>query len=224
MLKNILKKTVMYAAIALVAYLAIGYLFHLVIFPEKKPDVATYFKPGQVFKSTVENLTQRVIKHENGMVYCEASLGAHAPGPPTHIHTDFDEQFEVENGELSVWLDGKVVKIKPGEKLFIPRGTPHKPFNDTDEEIHLKGTVAFPETFAFYLTQVYGILDNDPNFGKNPHTAFQMTVLGQAGFDSYLADGPPVAIQKLTGFLLTPALRLAGYKSFYPEYDIRNLN
>jgi len=39
----------MYVLLALGAYLVIGYLLHLVIFPEKKPDVKTYFKPGPEF-------------------------------------------------------------------------------------------------------------------------------------------------------------------------------
>ncbi len=211
----------MYFVIALFAYLAIGYLFHLVIFPESKPDVTTYFQPGQTFFSKTEGVHQTVVKQENGMVYCSTIIDPFADGPPKHVHTDFDERFEVTNGELSVWVDGKVVKLKPGDSLFVPRGTPHKPFNETNETIVTKGTIAFPEKFAYYLTQVYGVMDNEPNFGKTPETAFQMALFSSAGFDSYLADGPPVGVQKATGFLLTPAIRLAGYKSFYPEYDIR---
>lgn len=214
----------MYFVIALLAYLAIGYLFHLVIFPEDKPEVATYFKPGMDFYSKAEGVHQRVVKQENGQVYCATSIEPFADGPPKHIHTDFDERFEVASGELSVWVDGKVVKLRPGDTLFVPRGTPHKPFNETNETIVVKGTITFPEKFAYYLTQVYGVMDHDPDFGKSPKTAFQMALFSSAGFDSYLAEGPPVALQKATGFLLTPALRLVGFKSFYPEYDIRKVN
>lgn len=221
MFKKKLKKTVMYFMIVLGAYLAIGYLLHLVIFPEKKPDISTYFKPGDVFYSKAENAMQTVVKQENGIVYCEAVIQPFAPGPPVHIHTSFDEVFEIANGELSMWVDGEVKKIKPGQKLHVPKGVPHKPFNETADTIRFKGSVAFPEEFAFYLSQVYGLLDNDPNFGKSISTMFQMSLLNQAGFDSYLHK-PPVPLQKVTAFLLTPVIRLFGFKSYYAEYDLKN--
>jgi quercetin dioxygenase-like cupin family protein len=219
---KIVKKSLMFVCIAIVAYLAIGYLFHLVIFPENKPEVSTYFKPGQQFYSKTEGFRQHVVKQENGHVYCSLIIEPFADGPPKHIHTGFDEMFEVHNGELSLWVDGEVKKLHPGEKIFIPRGTPHKPYNETSDTIHVKGTVAFPEKFAYGLPQVYGLMDNTPDYANSPSTLFQMALFSTSGFDSYIAEGPPVVIQKAMGFLLTPATRLMGYKTFYPEYDIRN--
>lgn len=221
MFKKKLKKTAMYFMIIFGGYLAIGYLLHLIIFPEKKPDISTYFQPGDVFYSKAEKASQRVVKQENGFVYCESTLEPFAPGPPVHIHTNFDEVFEISNGELSMLVNGEVKKIRPGQSLHIPKGTPHKPFNETADTIRMKGSTAFPEVFAFNLAQVYGLLDNDPTFGKSIGTMFQMSLLNQAGFDSYL-DKPSVAIQKVTSFLLTPAIRLFGYKSYYSAYDIKN--
>ena len=80
--------------------------------------------------------------------------------------------------------------------------------------------IAFPEKFAFHLAQVYGLMDNDPAFGKSAGTMFQMSLLNHAGFDSYMA-GPPVFMQRAIAFVLTPATRLFGFKSYYPAYDIR---
>jgi mannose-6-phosphate isomerase-like protein (cupin superfamily) len=218
-----LKRTTMYILAFIGAYLLIGYLMHRVIFPEKKPAIATYFKPGQQFYSKTEGFRQIVLKQENGHVHGTLEVEPFAPGPPKHIHDDFDETFEIENGELSVWVNGEIKKLHPGQVLHIPKGTPHQPFNETAETIKLKGSFAFPEKFAYQLPQVYGVMDNNPGFGKSPATLFQMAVFQDAGFDSYLAEGPPVFLQKMIGFLVTPAARLAGYRSFYPEYDINKV-
>jgi hypothetical protein len=156
-------------------------------------------------------------------VYCKAEIGPFAGGPPVHIHSSFDETFEVENGELSVMVNGEVKKLHPGDKLFIPRGTPHKPFNETADTIRVKGVVEFPEHFAYYLSQVYGIMDHDPKFGKSIGTMFQMSLFTNLGFDSYMGDGPPVFIQKVTGFLVTPLARALGYKSYYPAYAVKQI-
>jgi mannose-6-phosphate isomerase-like protein (cupin superfamily) len=218
---KIIKNMVLYTIVLIFGYLAIGYFLHLGIFPEKKPNVSTYFKPGHVYYSKVEGFRQTVMKQENGLVHCSLEIEPYAPGPPKHIHSGFDEYFEVENGELSVWMDGEIKKIKTGEILHVPKGTPHKPFNETADTIHLKGTMTFPEKFAFGLVQVYGLMDHNQDFGELPATLFMLAPIQQAGdFDAYLVEGPPVFIQKSVHFLITPAARLMGYKSFYKEYDI----
>lgn len=206
--------------IAFVGYLAIGYLFHLIIFPEKKPEISTYFHAGDEFTSEAEGFYQSVVAQHDGMVYCNLVVSPYAPGPPKHIHSSFDEYFEVQNGEMSVWVDGEVKKIKSGEVLHIPEGTPHQPLNETADTIHLKESFAMPEKFAFHLSQIYGLMDNHPKFGKMPAMLFMLAPLHLAGFDSYLHEGPPVFVQKLSSFLLTPISRVLGYKSYYQQYDV----
>jgi mannose-6-phosphate isomerase-like protein (cupin superfamily) len=217
---KIIKRTSVYLLIAIGGYLAVGYLLHLVIFPEVKPPVSDYFKPNDTFYSKVEGFKQHVEKQENGYVYCSAEIGPLAEGPPKHIHTSFDEEFEVVNGELTLWVDGKIIKIRPGDKVLVPRGTPHKPYNETKELIKVKGSIAFPEKFAYHLTQVYGVMEDTPDFAASPAVMLQMALFNRSGFDSYIAEGPPVVIQKVTGFMLVPLARLLGYKSYYPNYDI----
>lgn len=220
MFKTILKKASMYVLIGLCLYLSVGYFLHLVIFPEQKPEISHYFKPGQEFYGKAEGFRQRVVKQENGFVYCSLQVDPFAEGPPVHIHMDFDETFEIDNGEISLWVDGEVKKLKPGEKLLIPRGTPHKPYNETADTIHITGPAVFPEKFAYHLVQVYGFMDNTPDFAKSPKTMMQMSLFTSAGFDSYVGDGPPVFMQRAVSFVLVPIARLAGFRSFYPEYDI----
>ena len=220
MRKKIVKRIAMFLLILIGAYLAVGYLFHLVIFPEKRPDISSYYKPGQVFYSKTEGFRQTVHKHEGGFVHGTLEVEPFAGGPPKHIHSDFDETFEIENGELSVWVNGEVKKLHPGEVLHIPKGTPHQPFNETGDTIRVKGSFAFPEKFAFQLSQVYGFMDNNPDFSKSPKTMFQMALFQSRGFDSYIAEGPPVFVQRTIGFLVIPMARLLGYKSYYQKYAI----
>ncbi|RYD93460.1 MAG: cupin domain-containing protein [Sphingobacteriales bacterium] len=201
------------------AYFVIGYLCIYVFFPEKKPDIATYFKPGQVFRSEAEGAVQTILRQEGGIVYCSAVLEPYAPGPPKHYHSDFEETFAIANGELSFWIDGQVKKIRPGQKIHVPKGVPHKPYNETGESIVVAGEVAFPEKFAFYLCQVYGIIDRDPSIVRSPRMALQMSLLQQAGFNATLVEAPPVFIQHLSSFVLAPLARLMGYRSYYKEFD-----
>jgi mannose-6-phosphate isomerase-like protein (cupin superfamily) len=214
MLTKILKKTAMITLIFIASFIVIGNLLHRVIFREKKPDISSFFKPGQKLISKAEGASQTVIKQENGFVYCIAEIGPFAGGPPAHIHTDFDETFQVENGELSVWVNGEIKKVRPGDVLHIPKGTPHKPFNETADTIRITGVV-FPEKFAFCLNQVYNVIDSRPGFARSPKMALQMPLFQDCGFDAYLVEGPPVFLQKTMSFVISPLSRLLGYKIFF---------
>ena len=214
-------KTVgLYSLSAVLLYLMVGYLFHRVIFPEPKVDISNHFQPGDVFYSQMEGFKQTVLKQENGKVYCKVEVDPYAPGPPLHIHSSFDELFEIQSGEFSILVDGKKITLKPGETCFIEKGTPHKPFNETDSTIvAVMEEFAFPEEFAVYLSQVYGYMDESEESMKPPKVIFQMAMFNQY-FDSYLGEGPPVAVQKVQNFLIVPLARLLGYKSFYDKYRL----
>jgi quercetin dioxygenase-like cupin family protein len=46
-------------------------------------------------------------------------------GPPLHIHTREEEFFFVLEGEITFWLDGRVINHSTGGTAFVPRGMPH---------------------------------------------------------------------------------------------------
>ena len=201
----------MFIGLFLAAYLVIGNLLHRVIFKEKRPNVSSHFIPGQEFYSKQEGFRQKVVKHENGHVHVNLEIEPFAGGPPKHIHTDFDETFEITNGEATIWVAGEIRKLRPGQVLHIPKGTPHQPYNETGDTIYAKGAFAFPERFAFQLPQVYGFMDENPDYATSPKTILQMPLFQAAGFDSYLVDGPPVAVQKAMDYVVSPlACRFVG--------------
>ncbi len=218
-----MKKVLLYTVIILSGYLVAGYFIHLVVLPDHKPEISTYFEPGDIFFSKAEGVRQIVTGQEHGLVFCRLVIEPYAMGPPKHIHSKFDEIYEISNGELTVLFGKELIKLVPGERLFIQRGVPHTFYNETADTIYFSQTLDLPEEFAFYLGQIYAIMDNIPDFGKMPETLFRMIPLQRSGFDSYLVEGPPVFVQKALGFLLLPVSRMMGYRAYYPEFDIKPL-
>jgi quercetin dioxygenase-like cupin family protein len=41
-----------------------------------------------------------------------------------HVH-DFDEYFVVIQGEYTLGIEGKIIKLTAGQEYFIPQGVPH---------------------------------------------------------------------------------------------------
>ncbi len=64
----------------------------------------------------------------------EIDLGR-SEGPPLHYHKTFSEKFEVKKGVLYIQVgkDKKVLNI--GESITVPAGTPHRFYNETDNEV-----------------------------------------------------------------------------------------
>ena len=58
-------------------------------------------------------------------------------GPPLHIHTREDEFFLVLEGDVSFYIDGKVIRRGPGGSAFVPRGAAHCFRNISDRSARL---------------------------------------------------------------------------------------
>lgn len=202
---------------ALIAYLFVGQILVRFILSERHPDISSYFRPGDILHSNYEGFTITVTRQEKGFVYGTLVMQPHAAGPPEHRHLAFDELFAIENGTATLMHMGKKRAFTPGEEVLIKKGEAHKFYNETDEPIRVKGEFEFPERFAFMLTQLYGFMDEYPDFEKSPKVMMQIPLFQQNGFDSYIA-GPPVPVQKFMGLLFSPIARLLGYRSYYPTY------
>jgi mannose-6-phosphate isomerase-like protein (cupin superfamily) len=217
-IKNLFSMVLLGIGLLLVGYLSIGYFFHLVIFPETKPDPDSCFEPGDVIKTETGGNKLKVLSRRNDHLHLELTFEPGAEGPPPHIQTGWDEKYKILSGELTLWYDGENKKLEPGEEITIPRGVPHKPCNPTDEPVVCE--VLMPAQFVIYLGQVYGYIDENEKNAQPPRMIFQMAMLNQY-FDSYLGEGPPVWVQKVLNFLLIPLARLLGYRSFYEKYRLR---
>jgi mannose-6-phosphate isomerase-like protein (cupin superfamily) len=218
--KGKLKKRLLAIVGFIAAYLVIGALLDRAVFPEADPGADYYPREGQVFVSQSEGFQQTVLKHENGLVWVELVLEPHAAGPPEHIHTTFPEKFIVAEGTLSLMVDGEKKTLRAGETLLVPPGTPHKPFNETDAPVVVRGPFApeyaIPEQFSVFLTQAYGFFDESEAHGRPPKALLQMSRFSPK-YDSWLA-GPPVFLQKGLYFAIGPTARLLGYRTFYEKY------
>jgi quercetin dioxygenase-like cupin family protein len=63
----------------------------------------------------------------------EATWGPGGKPPPPHLHPSQDEEFVVQSGRLTAWVDGEERTLDTGDTLLIPRGTAHKMWNPGHE-------------------------------------------------------------------------------------------
>ncbi|MFH5832067.1 cupin domain-containing protein [Halalkalibaculum sp. DA3122] len=213
-----LKRVLLGILLVLASYLSVGYFLHLIVFPEARPDIETYFEPGDVIDSEAGGTTLTVERQEGDHLILTLEVAPHSEGPPLHIHTGWEETFIIESGKINLHVNGEEKVLEAGERFTVLPGTPHRPYNSFDEPAVISG-VAMPAQFVVYLNQAYGFLEEDPDNATPPEIIFQMAMFNPY-FDSYLGEGPPVMVQKVQNFLLVPLARLMGYKSYYEKYKL----
>jgi mannose-6-phosphate isomerase-like protein (cupin superfamily) len=113
-------------------------------------SIATAFAAGcgmtylmQPARAATENITAQVI--HTGELEGDAISAANAAGmrsklfvavdgatitiqdgnPPKHLHQNSNEMQYVLEGTGTIWLGDKEVRVKPGDLVIIPKGTPH---------------------------------------------------------------------------------------------------
>jgi quercetin dioxygenase-like cupin family protein len=137
---------------------------------------------------------------------------------PNHFHVLQDETFEVLSGTMTFWVDGKTFTLNAGEKIIIPKNTPHNHYHVDDFAITYIYTVTPAFDFDYFLENSVG-LAVDGKLTKG-HYGFiqQLVTLKYLEGKSYLAD-VPVWLQKLLMNTIAPIARYFGYRAIYKKYS-----
>jgi hypothetical protein len=131
---------------------------------------------------------------------------------PKHIHPRQASGAEVRSGALVFEVDGEERRVGPGESISIPAGTPHRFWNQGEEDAHsiqffepALEIAAFFETF-FALAQ-QGKLDD-----KGMPAPLQLALLVPEFEDEIRTVSPPWPVLRALSTLLGPLARARGYR------------
>jgi len=206
--------------IGLAAYLIVGIGVSRIIFPPAPIDYNSYFQPGDMLLSRFEGFDQTVLGVNGDWMHTRLEVRPNSPGPPEHFHEEFTENFTVKSGTLSILVNGEKRTLTAGESISIPPMTNHRPFNETNETVVVESDdpKTLPVKFGYFLSQMYGVMDSYPEGQGAPQMLMQLAVYGNDA-DSWIADGPPLVVQKAMRLTMEPTARLFGYKNYYEQYQ-----
>lgn len=101
----------------------------------------------------------RVMENGREVFGLSGTLPPHRQGPPMHIHHVEDEEGLVTAGTLSAELSGKRLSVKSGETVLLPRGEPHRWWNDGDEPLAFEGRTRPAVDLDRYLQAVFEVMN-----------------------------------------------------------------
>jgi mannose-6-phosphate isomerase-like protein (cupin superfamily) len=143
----------------------------------------------------------------------ELTVAPHGLGPPEHIHPRIEETFEVRSGRLHVRVRSEDHVIGPGERVVVPPGTPHKFWNEADEEAR----ALLQESPALRLLTFHETIYGVQNAGKA--NLLQIAVIAREYRPEVYPARPSLPIQKVIFGILAPIGKLVGYRARYAEYS-----
>lgn len=151
----------------------------------------------------------------------ERGVGIFKPansGPPEHIHPSYDENFEIVEGDFIFKIDGKEQKASAGEKLRVPKGTPH-----TFRCVGSKPGAVIVETrpaarTGEVIATLFGLAHEGALTPQGQPKFLQAMVIGSEYADDTVFTNPPPNVAIPIAKTLAPLARLLGYRSSYPRF------
>ncbi len=129
-----------------------------------------------------------------------------------HIHPNQDEQYEVLQGTLDLFLDGRWHKLSAGQSITIPKGMVHAFQNSTDETVRVINTHDPGLRFREYLEELERLIREGKLTGmKGPKNAIYLSMNAVEYKDVIVPVKPPyllirlaARIGKLLGYSISP--------------------
>jgi quercetin dioxygenase-like cupin family protein len=140
---------------------------------------------------------------------------------PLHVHPHQEERFKALSGTLGIQIGDEHGKLGEGEEATVLSGTPHRWWNDDDQE-EARVLVEFRPALntEVYFETLYGSTRDGKIKENGPPFLLQhaVTLTGMNKGEIYGAS-PPVPVQKLLLAALAPVGKILGYRDYYPKYS-----
>lgn len=137
---------------------------------------------------------------------------------PNHLHVLQDETFEVVSGKLTVWSEGQLKTLTAGEKIRLPKNTPHNHYNNEDSPLCYIQTVEPALDFEYLIENLVGLAADGKSKNGKYGLMQELVTLKYLDSKSFLA-GIPIGIQKILMNTLAPLGRMMGYRAIYKKYS-----
>jgi quercetin dioxygenase-like cupin family protein len=175
---------------------------------------------GQSLRNSVtgETLVFRTTSADtNGeSVVVEAFVEPDGAVATAHVHPSQEERFEVLAGELEFKLGKSTIVAKPGDRVLVPAGTPHRFRNVGEETAHFVCEVSPALGFEQLIETMFALAEDGKVSKKGMPSPLRLAVIARHHFDDVRLPFPPAWLQRLGLAFSAPLGRIVG---FGPTYE-----
>ena len=125
----------------------------------------------------LEEVVIKISSEDTDGAYCVLEHhGGLQAAPPIHLHRKADEIFEVLEGRVGFWMNGRIIEATPGTTVAIPKNMPHGWRNLGDTESRMLITF-IPGCTDHFFEAAVGI----------PHSGLRAPILAEKYDTIYIA-------------------------------------
>ena len=125
-------------------------------------------------------------------------------GPPVHVHPHQQESYEVLDGVLDVFLDGRWRELGPGETITVPAGTPHTIRNRHAEPMRAVNVHAPALEFPRYMAGLHALVHTGKVRAlppKDPRSVIYLSMLFTEHARTLACVKPPQGLMRILAFV-----------------------
>src|ERR1700761_7641470 len=132
---------------------------------------------------------------------------------PLHVHPRQESGAELLSGSLVFEVDGIQRKLAPGESISIPANTPHRFWNDGDEDAHWIGSFRPALATADFFETLFALAASGKLDASGMPRPLQLAVMVPE-FESEIRPlSPPWPVLRALAAVLAPLARARGYRA-----------
>jgi quercetin dioxygenase-like cupin family protein len=144
-------------------------------------------------------------------VEMEISLPAGAPSPPRHFHPRQEEEWEVLEGTLAVYVEDRWRSLGPGESVSIPAGQVHTLRNRSGKAVRVRDVHIPALDFQDYIEELHRLAqDGKMTSLRSPSTLIHLSMLLRSHRETQVTASP---VQRAAESLLARIGRLLRYST-----------
>jgi quercetin dioxygenase-like cupin family protein len=181
-------------------------------------------RAGEEIYNPVQNdriVYRKTAQDTNGELLSAELFVSPRGGNPLHVHPRQEEYFKAVSGTFGVQLGQEHRRLREGEEAVVPPGTPHRWWNESDDEdarvlVELRPAL----NSEIFFETLYGLArDGKTDENGVPNILQQAVTLNGVNKGEIYLAWPPVSVQKVFLAALAPVGRVLGYKDHYPKYS-----
>ena len=130
---------------------------------------------------------------------------------PMHVHPHQVTAAEVVSGALRFVVAGRDQRVSAGQRITIPAGTPHRFWNDGDEDAVAVQEARPALRLAEFFETYFELAEQDQLDERGRPSLLRSALLGPEFADEIRLVRPPWPIQRVGYALFAPIARLRGY-------------
>ena len=126
-------------------------------------------------------------------------IDPHMPGPPVHVHPTAKESYEVIEGALEVFMNGRWSPVRAGEKATVPAGVPHSVRNAFEVPARIVNIHQPAQQFESFFRDMHRLIQEGKIKRlppKEPRSAIYAAMLFGKYPDEIRTTKPPNAVFK----------------------------